>query len=154
MFRKRTKIIFLINILLFVQNVGLLPPFGFVVGRTVPFKRSNHHHFGWRPRFSLCCVSSCFSAGQMMGRFFSGLAQSGAWCCFDEFNRIDIEVLSVIAQQLLTIRNAKAGRVSSSWNHFSLFSLCPSFSCCRFLLTENEMCNSNHCFLTTLLFLC
>ena len=69
-------------------------------------------------------------------KIFKGLCMSGLWGCFDEFNRIRLPVLSVVAQQVLSVLSAKKSGVTSFQ-----FPGDPQnvnlISCCAFFITMN-----------------
>ncbi len=56
-----------------------------------------------------CSEDSDFT---LMTKFFKGIAMSGCWVCFDEFNRITLDVLSVIAHQISILLNCLKGRTT------------------------------------------
>ncbi|EQC31947.1 hypothetical protein SDRG_10462 [Saprolegnia diclina VS20] len=86
-----------------------------------------------------CIVFNCSDQidYKTMAKLFCGLAQCGCWSCLDEFNRIDIEVLSVIAQQLMLLRRGRLvgaaevsfeGRVITLRDHHVIVTMNPGYA--------------------------
>eukprot|EP00727_Mastigamoeba_balamuthi_P003136 m51a1_g1282 putative dynein heavy chain axonemal (4140) ;mRNA; f:131088-144324 len=83
-----------------------------------------------------CVVFNCSDALEIttLSMIFSGQAQAGTWCCLDEFNRINVEVLSVVAQQLQLIQKAMRAEAAKFVFNGTEIKLNPT---CGFFVTMN-----------------
>eukprot|EP00937_MAST-01D_sp_MAST-1D-sp2_P003391 g3391.t1 len=68
-----------------------------------------------------CIVVNCSDMMDWLDllNIVSGLAGTGFWGCFDEFNRIAIEVMSVVAAQLLALQQALVQHAATGVGAFS-----------------------------------
>lgn len=99
----------------------------------------------------LCIVFNCSDQidYKMVGKIFNGVIQAGCWTCLDEFNRIYIEVLSVIAQQMTILRHARLisspevtfeGKQVAMKDHHIIITMNPGYAG-RTVLPDNlKMC--------------
>jgi len=79
-----------------------------------------------------------FNCGDQMdykacGQIFKGLSQAGAWGCFDEFNRINLDVLSVTSTQYKSVLDA----IRKGGDRFTFedeeIPICSTPYCCAFI---------------------
>jgi hypothetical protein len=85
-----------------------------------------------------------FNCGDQMdykacGQIFKGLSQAGAWGCFDEFNRINLDVLSVTSTQYKAVLDAIRKGGSRFTFEDEEIPICATPYCCAFI-TMNPGC--------------